>query len=157
MIHYVFDLDDTLIIHKKNQPIIYSMIGPDYELSIQLSRCNGPCYIYTNGTGGHALGVIERMNIKDNFEKIYSRDTIPYMKPHYKSFDAVHDDLSFRDPLPKVVFFFDDLLENLEKAFQIGWITFWIHPDARKGKYYHYVNQSFTDIKTCLRYLETKY
>lgn len=157
MIHYVFDLDDTLIIHKKGQRIIYETMKPDLELSNHLSKCPGPCYIYTNGTGGHALDVIERMDIKDKFDKIYSRDTIPYMKPDSRSFEAVHDDLSDRDPLPKVIFFFDDLLENLEAAYKIGWITFWIHPDAIKGKYYHYVNKSFTDIKSCLLNLETKY
>ena len=154
MIHYVFDLDDTLIIHKKGVRINYDMIQTDLELKKLLSKCKGPCYIYTNGTGGHALDVIEKMNIKDQFEKIYSRDTIPYMKPLYESFSRVHLDLSERDPLPKVVFFFDDLLENLETAKQLGWITFWIHPDAIKGKYYHYINNSFTDIKKCLQYLE---
>tara|TARA_B110000495_G_C22607828_1_gene363004 strand:- start:127 stop:609 length:483 start_codon:yes stop_codon:yes gene_type:complete len=157
MIHYVFDLDDTLIIHQKDKPIIYSNIYPDYELINHLNKLGGPCYIYTNGTGGHALDVIERMNIKNIFEKIYSRDTIPYMKPNYKSFTAVHDDLSLRDSDVKVVFFFDDMLVNLEAANREGWTTFWIHPDAIQGKYYPYVNQSFTDINKCLQYLENTF
>ena len=166
MIHYVFDLDDTLIIHKKGVRINYDMIQPDQELKNLLSKCNGPRYIYTNGTGGHALDVIEKLNIKymndmvDKeymFDKIYSRDTIPYMKPLYESFSRVHEDLSERDPSPKVVFFFDDLLENLETAAQLGWITFWIHPNYQTGKYYSFVNMSFSNIKSCLRYLETKY
>ena len=42
---------------------------------------------------------------KENFEKIYSRDTIPYMKPDYRSFNDVHNDLSLRDPNPKVICF----------------------------------------------------
>ena len=157
MIHYVFDLDDTLIIHKKGVPINYDMIQPDPELSNHLNKCNGSCYIYTNGTGGHALDVIEKMNIKDMFEKIYSRDTIPYMKPFHESFTSVQNDLSERDPLPKVVFFFDDLLENLETASKMGWITFWIHPNYHTGKYYSFVKMSFSNIKSCLRYIETKY
>ena len=157
MIHYVFDLDDTLIIHKKGVPINYDMIQPDPELSNHLNKCNGSCYIYTNGTGGHALDVIEKMNIKDSFEKIYSRDTIPYMKPLYQSFSRVHEDLSERDPLHKVVFFFDDLLENLETASKMGWITFWIHPDYQSGENYPFVKMSFSNIKSCLRYIETKY
>ena len=152
MIHYVFDLDDTLIIHKKGLPINYSMIVPDLELSNHLEKEKVHCYIYTNGTGSHALEVINRMDIKYKFEKIYSRDTIPYMKPHYKSFHAVHSDLSIIDKSP-TVFFFDDILENLETADQIGWITLWIHPDAIKGEYYHYDSKSFTDINSCLRYL----
>jgi FMN phosphatase YigB (HAD superfamily) len=157
MIHYVFDLDDTLIIHKKGVPIIYDRIQPDMELNNLLEKCNSSCYISPNGTGGHALDVIERMNIKDKFEKIYSRDTIPHMKPLYKSFTSVHEDLSSRDPLPKIVFFFDDLLENLETASKMGWITFWIHPNYQTGKHYSYVRMSFPNIKACLRYLETKY
>jgi len=157
MIHYVFDLDDTLIIHKKGVRINYDMIQPDIELKKLLNKCKGPRYIYTNGTGGHALNIIEKMNIKGDFEKIYSRDTIPYMKPLYESFSRVHQDLSERDPLPKVVFFFDDLLENLETAFQLGWITFWIHPNYQTGKNYPFVKMSFSNIKSCLRYLGTKY
>ena len=155
MIHFLFDLDDTLIMHN-NKPINYDMIGEDLILGKLLGKCKGSCYIYTNGTGSHAISILKNMKIIDYFEKIYSRDTIPYMKPYYKSFDDVRTDLSFRDPEPKVIFFFDDLLENLEAAYKIGWITFWIHP-ASKGRYYHYVDQSFTDIKSCLLNLETKY
>jgi len=157
MIHYVFDLDDTLIIHKKGVPINYEMISEDRLLDGLLGRCNGPCYIYTNGTGGHALDVIQRMKIKDRFEKVYSRDTIPYMKPDYRSFNDVHDDISYRSSGHKVIFFFDDLLSNLEAASRQGWITFWINPDYMKGKQYSFVNMSFPNINDCLRYLETKY
>ena len=157
MVHYVFDLDDTLIIHRKDRRIIYGAMEPDLQLSNHLNKCNGSCYIYTNGTAGHALEVIKRLGIKDHFEKIYSRDTIPYMKPHYKSFQAVQDDLSIRSNETKEpVIFFDDILENLEEASRMGWITFWIHPDAIKGEYYHYVSKSFTDIKSCFQFLETK-
>ena len=156
MVHYVFDLDDTLIIHRKDRRIIYGEMKPDLELKDYLYNCNGPCYIYTNGTSGHALEVIKRLDIKDQFEKIYSRDTIPYMKPYYKSFQAVHDDLSVRSGRQEPVIFFDDMLENLEAASELGWITFWIHPSAIKEEYYHYVTKSFTDIKSCFRYLETK-
>ena len=155
MIHYVFDLDDTLVIHK-TKLMNYHMIQEDYLLNHQLSKCKGPCYIYTNGTGNHALTVLDKMKIKDNFEKVYSRDTIPYMKPDYRSFNDVNYDISNRYPGSKVIFFFDDLLENLEMAYSFGWLTFWIHPKHSQGKKYHYVNMSFPNIKECLTYLETK-
>ena len=39
MIHYVFDLDDTLIIHQKNIPMeIY--VQKDKQLDELLSKCN---------------------------------------------------------------------------------------------------------------------
>tara|TARA_B110000971_G_C19868062_1_gene434848 strand:+ start:68 stop:541 length:474 start_codon:yes stop_codon:yes gene_type:complete len=157
MIHYVFDLDDTLILHTKGVPINYEAIPADGELSAMLQRCKGPCYIYTNGTGGHALDIIEKMNIYHDFEKIYSRDTIPYMKPDLRSFNDVQDDISLRDPSPKQIFFFDDLLENLQTAHDLGWITFWIHPQARGYMSHSFVNMGFINIKECLSYLETKY
>ena len=49
------------------------------------------------------------------------------------------------------------LLENLETASQMGWFTFWIHPNFSDGNQYKYVTRSFSNIKDCLRYLETKY
>ena len=155
MIHYVFDLDDTLIIHN-NIRINYNVISEDYLLTQLLERCKGPCYIYTNGTGSHALTIIERMNITNQFEKIYSRDTIPYMKPDNRSFNDVYNDLSYRYSDTKTIFFFDDQLENLEAAAKIGWVTFWIHPHYETGYKFTFVTMSFPNIKDCLTYLETK-
>ena len=80
MIHYVFDLDDTLIIHKKGVRLNYNDIVVDNTLQNLLDNCRGECYIYTNGTFGHAHTVIRKMNIKKYFFKIYSRDTLPYCK-----------------------------------------------------------------------------
>ena len=155
MIHYIFDLDDTLIIHK-NRIMNYHMMREDKLLSQLLKSCKGSCYIYTNGTGSHALTVLDKMNITDKFEKIYSRDTMDYMKPEYNSFYDVHDDLSHRDPDPKVIFFFDDRLENLETASKLGWLTFWINPNYKTKWNYPYINLAFPNIKDCLTYLETK-
>lgn len=150
MIHYVFDLDDTLIIHQKNIPMeIY--VQKDKQLDELLSKCNGECYIYTNGTFQHALNTIEKMEIKDNFHKIYSRDNIPYMKPYIESFFSVHDDLNKIYKTNDIIYFFDDLLENLYSAKKLGWITFWIHPNYRNRLSYLFVDKSYPDIKTCLR------
>ena len=156
MIHYIFDLDDTLIIHK-NTHINYNLISEDHLLTQLLHKCRGPRYIYTNGTGGHALAVLDKMKIKYHFDKIYSRDTIPYMKPDNRSFNDVQNDISYRYPVSKTIFFFDDRLENLKTAFQMGWFTFWIHPNHSLGNQYDFVTMSFITIKDCLTYLETKY
>ena len=156
MIHYIFDLDDTLIIHK-NTHINYNLISEDHLLTQLLHKCRGPRYIYTNGTGNHALAVLDQMNIKHLFDKIYSRDTIPYMKPDNRSFNDVQNDISYRYPVSKTIFFFDDRLENLKAAFQMGWFTFWIHPNHSLGNQYDFVTMSFSTIKDCLTYLETKY
>lgn len=157
MIHFVFDLDDTLIIHEKNISIDYYKMKEDLLLTECLKKCKGKCYIYTNGTGGHALEVIKRMNIINMFEKIYSRDTIPSMKPYINSFISVDRDIGNLYPGSKVVFFFDDLLENLKTAHQLGWKTFWINPNHKEGYKYSFVDLSFPNIKDCLIYLESKF
>ena len=156
MIYFLFDLDDTLIIHQKGVPINYNMIQRDDSLSKLLNKCKGECYIYTNGTGNHALDIIDRLGIKDTMHKIYSRDTIPYMKPDERSFIRVQQDLFSFSKKEGIIFFFDDLLENLNAAKKLGWITFWIHPDHNSGSNYSFIDLSFSDIKTCLSYLENK-
>ena len=70
MIHFLFDLDDTLIMHN-NKHINYDMIGEDLILGKLLDSCKGSCYIYTNGTGSHAMSILKNMKIIDYFEKIY--------------------------------------------------------------------------------------
>tara|TARA_Y100001970_G_scaffold42734_1_gene53194 strand:- start:924 stop:1406 length:483 start_codon:yes stop_codon:yes gene_type:complete len=157
MIHYVFDLDDTLILHKNQiytSLFMYDWIQEDKELSYALDRCKGEKYIYTNGTLGHAIGIIEKMNIRDKFIKVYSRDTIEYMKPRLESFRDVHNDISHKDIQPKVIFFFDDRLENLRTASQMGWYTIWIHPNYSLQHMYNYVNLAFGNIKDALSFLE---
>lgn len=156
MIYFVFDLDDTLIIHQKGVPINYNMIQRDDSLSNLLNKCKGECYIYTNGTGNHALDIIDSLGIKNTIHKIYSRDTIPYMKPDERSFIRVQQDLFSFSKKTGTIFFFDDLLENLKAAKKLGWITFWIHPDYNSGSNYSFIDLSFSDIKTCLSYLENK-
>ena len=154
MIHYVFDLDDTLIIHKKGVSLNYNDIVVDETLKNLLDNCEGECYIYTNGTFGHAHAVIRKMNINKNFFKVYSRDTLPYMKPDMRSFIAVKNDIQKYYPKENIIYFFDDLLENCKTANRQGWITFWIHPDFITGHQYDFVDYAFRDIKTCLQYLE---
>ena len=155
MIYFLFDLDDTLIIHNNGKNLNYEMIQPDYRLNDLLSRIKGESHIYTNGTAGHALECIERMNIKQNFTKIYSRDTLPFMKPDFRSFKVVQGDIqrNYNDTF----FFFDDMLENLKIAKSLGWITFWIHPDYMEARNYPFVTMAFPNIYECLTYLENKY
>ena len=154
MIHYVFDLDDTLIIHKKGVKLNYNDIKVDETLKKLLDNCGCECYIYTNGTFGHAHAVIRKMNINKNFFKVYSRDTLPYMKPDMRSFIAVKNDINSFYPQGGSVFFFDDLLENLKEAKSHGWITFWINSDFLTGHQYDFVDYAFKNIKDALIYLE---
>lgn len=154
MIHYVFDLDDTLIVHQKGVPINYDTIIEDKLLKNLLDNCNGECYIYTNGTFNHAFDIIKSMNIIHTFFKIYSRDTLPYMKPDMRSFYSVQNDILKNYNKIDKIYFFDDLLENCKTAKSLGWTTFWINPNFLSGHQYDFVDYAFKNIHICLLYLE---
>lgn len=154
MIHYVFDLDDTLIIHQKGIRLNYNDISVDESLKNLLENCRSECYIYTNGTFGHAHAVIRKMNIKKYFFKVYSRDTLPYMKPDKRSFITVNNDINSFYPEENIIYFFDDLLDNCKTAKSQGWTTFWINPDFLSGHQHDFIDYSFKNIKDALIYLE---
>ena len=67
MLHFVFDLDDTLVIHRGQ--INYEWIYPDRSLCSILSRCSelGSCHLYTNGTKSHADVLLEKMDLMKCF------------------------------------------------------------------------------------------
>ena len=154
MIHYIFDLDDTLIIHQNGLLLDYNNIQINNNLKKLLDNCKGECYIYTNGTLGHAYKIIKKMNIINSFHKIYSRDTLPFMKPDKRSFITVNNDINNIYQNIDKIYFFDDLLENCKQAKNHGWITVWINPDCLSNNHYDYIDYSFENINSALIFLE---
>ena len=77
---YIFDLDDTIIIHRNHQKVHYETIQYDKQIDLFLSSLNGPKYIYTNGTYDHANAVLDKMEISHHFQIIYARDTLNHRK-----------------------------------------------------------------------------
>ena len=145
---YIFDLDDTIIMHNNN--LVYENIEEDKDLSYLLKELNGKKYIYSNGTIGHVNKVITNMKLNDNiFEKKYARDIIPYMKPYIESFQYVDRDIKYINHINNCIFF-DDLKENLFSAKKIGWKTVWINKEYHNKE--NYMDYSFIDLKTALIY-----
>tara|TARA_B110000495_G_C23000186_1_gene590141 strand:+ start:485 stop:964 length:480 start_codon:yes stop_codon:yes gene_type:complete len=150
---FVFDIDDTIYVHKKNiQELNYHTIRPDYQLKSQLQRITHPKYVLTNATFDHANVIVNKMGIDDEFEKIYSRDNIPEMKPSPYCYRSVSIDISdslFGQTVNEYIFF-DDLLSNLEGANKQGWKTVWISPDYLQSYKYPFVNKAFPTLKDAL-------
>ena len=49
------------------------------------------------------------------------------------SFKSVQNDIQYRyNTTEDIFYFFDDLLENLQTAHELGWITFWIHTNYKE-------------------------
>jgi len=152
MIYYLFDLDDTIVIHSLNRNDDMYDLKPDICLQNSLNDLNFNSYIFTNGTYGHAQLILNNMNLT-NFKKIYARDTIPYMKPNIKSFEFVQKNILYQDyntDIKNTFIFFEDTLENLRMAKNLGWITIWIHPLFNRGPMYSFVDYSFPNIYDAL-------
>ena len=81
---FVFDIDDTIIMHTK-EPNDYYDSNYNTILSEILSEFKDvKFYAYTNGTFGHGKAVADNLNLP--LERVFGRDTIPFMKPEAKSF-----------------------------------------------------------------------
>jgi HAD superfamily hydrolase (TIGR01509 family) len=146
----VFDIDDTIYVHQRGVEITpYNTIRPDYQLKTLLQRIPYPKYVLTNATYGHANLIVNKMGIVDEFERVYSRDNIPAMKPDPHCYYAVYQNIATTMITKPQIIFFDDMLPNLEAAKGQGWYTVWISPDF-KGSNYPYVNKAFPTLKEAL-------
>ena len=146
---FIFDLDDTIIYYPFGI-VDYKNIRIDENLSRILNNLNSPKYIYSNGTYGHVKEILYKMNLTGMFDKIYARDTIPFMKPYMESFKFVEQDIRKYYNDRNKYYFFDDRLENLQTAKSRGWNTIWININFIDKPYY--VDYAFPNIHTAVMY-----
>lgn len=134
---YVFDLDDTLLVHHKfsdrNGNLDYNNIKPSPRLIRLLQRANNmnrKCYIFTNANLNHVNTCVTKMGIKNLFSGIVHRDNIlknySVLKPDPLAYKTVQYMIGYHDP---DVIFFDDRIENLQMADKFDWITVLINPN----------------------------
>jgi len=148
---YIFDLDDTLILHH-NKEVRYDWIYEDIELSYHLDQCQGKKYILTNGTRSHAETILEKMKLRDKFERVFTREDFGY-KPELQVFQKVHRAIQGEDPSSHRILFFDDMYGNLISAKRLGWSTCWIHPYYESAIFNDSIDDGYQNIKDALRYL----
>ena len=146
---FIFDLDDTIIYYPFGI-VDYRNIRVDENLSRLLNNLNYPKIIYSNGTYEHVREVLNNMKLSNTFNKVYARDTIPYMKPYIDSFKYVEYDIKKHYKDKNKYYFFDDRLENLHTAKSRGWITIWVNIKFMESPYY--VDYSFPNIHTAIMY-----
>jgi FMN phosphatase YigB (HAD superfamily) len=157
MKHYIFDVDDTLLLHRND--IHYEWLREDPELSYHLSQCPYAKHIFSNGNNKHVSTVLDTMNISQFCSLIVSRDNFglkPKLETMSRMNQAVHRYDAATSPSQETpeIWFFDDRKENLEAGKIFGWTTVWIHTHATHYKSDHIVDYGFQDIKQALRELE---
>ena len=146
---FIFDLDDTIIYYPFGI-VDYRNIRVDVNLSRILNNLNSPKYIYSNGTYEHVKEILNKMNLTNSFDKLYARDTIPYMKPYMESFKFIEQDIRKYYNDRNKYYFFDDRLENLQTAKSRGWNTIWVNINFIDKPYY--VDYAFPNIHTAVMY-----
>ena len=146
---FIFDLDDTIIYYPFGI-VDYRNIRVDINLSRILNNLNSPKYIYSNGTYGHVKEILNKMNLTNSFDKLYARDTIPYMKPYVESYKFIEQDIRKKYNDRNKYYFFDDRLENLQTAKSRGWYTIWVNINFIDKPYY--VDYAFPNIHTAAMY-----
>jgi len=162
MKHYLIDMDDTLYQHRGK--LDYDSVNEDHRLTYLCNQCPHPKYIYTNATFGHADILLQKMNLSDHFNKIYSRDDkikslndnsfIYSMKPDINSALSVEANINRKyKNETNTFYFFDDLLENLYTGKNRNWTTIWISPLFYERVKYSFVDYAFPNMKLALEYL----
>ena len=133
MLYWVFDLDETLYdLH--GEPFRYEILERNNHLNNTLSILPHKKIIFTNGTHGHAIDCLKRLNIIDNFSKIVARDTMNDLKPRTSAFNKFISENNIKS-FDKCVFF-EDSVNNLIEAKKHGWITVYISKNEVTNKYF---------------------
>jgi len=156
---FVFDIDDTLIIHSPTAADYYKEDKKNTGLKKLMNGIGADrIYIYTNGTYSHGEGVINALNLTNDIKKIYARDTIPFMKPLMGSFTFVNNEiLQDNYQLLNETYFFDDMVDNLRTAKKVGWKTIWISPQYKNyTNYPDIIDYAFPNIYEALLYFNQK-
>jgi len=121
MLYWIFDLDQTLYQLKSDENFCYNNLSNDTQLNYLLTVLPSYKLIFTNGTYNHGLKCLDKLQIKNKFNCITSRDIINLLKPDYNSYLQFMKINKIKNS-DKCVFF-DDLPENLINAKGFGWIT----------------------------------
>ncbi len=126
----------------------YSVLAPDLEMGALIERLPGPKIIFTNGGGGHAQRVLERLGLAHLFGQIFDIEAAELApKPQGAAYERL---IAACSVTPAEAVFVEDTLRNLEPAHAIGFTTALVggvHPEPHIS----YVDHWARDIKDLLR------
>jgi len=149
---FVFDIDDTVVLHTKEGNDYYSSNGNTTLRNLLSEFENLKYYIYTNGTFGHGKAIVDNLDLQVNM--IFARDVIPFMKPDERSFRYVNREIKGSNKNIKRIVFFDDLKDNLKMAKQFGWTTVLINPNPNEKE--NFIDYVFPNIYESIIYFKLK-
>ena len=154
---FIFDLDYTLYNIDKTIEFDYKYLKKDSYLKFLLQSYplnQFKKYIFTNAMHVHVHNTFRYIDIpKELFSGIIARDNIKDMKPNLSAFYKFKLLNNITD-LDKCIFF-EDTLDNLKAAKEIGWITIYIGEKMEKKE--DFVDLQFTNIHEALEFFFKKF
>lgn len=133
--NWIYDLDFTLYNIENDLNINnfnYNKLHFNNQLNNNIKLLKGKKILYTNGTLLHTLACIRQMKLEKIFNKICCRE-LTGLKPDVNSYMKLFNfsNVEFEDN----TYFFEDTIENLLVAKNLGWTTILICPDEKKSLY----------------------
>ena len=125
MAHYKIDPTDFLA---EVHDVPLDVLSPDAGLRAGLQRLKGPRIVFTNGSMAHARRVLDRLELTDLFDGLFSledADLIP--KPDPRTFARMTERFGV-DAASAA--FFEDTVKNLAPARDIGMTTVLVGANA---------------------------
>ncbi|HST91047.1 MAG TPA: pyrimidine 5'-nucleotidase, partial [Brevundimonas sp.] len=125
MAHHRIDPADFL--HEVHD-VPLDLLKPDPGLRAAIQRLEGPRVVFTNGSTAHARRVVEKLELADLFDGLFSledADLIP--KPDPRTFARMAERFGVD---PGSAAFFEDTVRNLQPARALGMTTVLVGPHA---------------------------
>lgn len=125
----------------------HSVLSADEDLRAMIARLPGRRVIFTNGGGGHAQRVLERLELADLFDTVFDIENAALTpKPQRGSYDQLLAVCGFAASEALLI---EDTLRNLEPAHDMGFATALVgdvHPEPLPA----YVDHWAHDVKALL-------
>ena len=124
----------------------------DPKLKEELKQLEGKKFIFTNGSKKHALNVIQRIGIDQNFDGIFDivdSDFIP--KPAIEPYKKLVEKHTID---PNLCVLVEDIARNLKPAYEMGMKTVWIEnnePWAAKFSDSNFINYKINNLSEFLK------
>lgn len=113
-----FGIDPEAYLDFVHEVDVASRLAPDPGLRRTLQQLPQRKVVFTNGSRGHALRVLDSLDITDQFEKIFDIRVARYLpKPFSAPYQAVLEDLGVQ---ARHCIMLEDSLANLRTAKELG-------------------------------------
>lgn len=124
--NWVYDLDFTLYQFNSHKDFDYNLLNYNPNLNNNIKSLKGKKVLFTNGNLLHTMACIRKMKLENVFHKISCRELTGF-KPDINSYLRLFKiaNLNFNEK----TYFFEDTIENLLIAKNLGWITIFISPN----------------------------